>query len=939
MPRHMRVFLASPGDVADERSIARRELERLPYGPGLRSKITMEVVAWDTPGSETPMLATMTPQAAIARGLHKPSECDVVIVILWCRMGTPLPGEYCKSDGSSYLSGTEWEFLDAIEANRSKGRPEVLVYRRTEKCLLDPDDPQFEAKLSQRRRVDSFFAEFSNADGSIARGVNIYSTSEEFRAKVSLHLYEIAERLLAESDSGEAAAATVEQGARPWIGTPFPGLRSLTPDDFPLYFGRDREVDDLVRRLTDPAVRFVAVVGASGSGKSSLVAAGLIPRLHENSIEGSKDWLLPGVQTVADGNRKVWTGLRFTPAELGTNPFQALAAKLAPLIPGDEWIPRRLAEELAQHPSRLCEFLERILQLRPVWTRVLIFIDQFEELMTISDSALRAPFAKMLIAACTDPRALLIATLRADFYQRLLEEQTDLAEAIRQSGVTYPLSAPGISALLKMIVGPAQLAGLEFEEGLPEQILTDTGSTPGGLALLAFALSELYAARTQNNKLCYAAYRSFGGTKGAISQRAENVYSRLPPQVQGLLGDVFRELVDVDERGVATRRRAARGQVDFSPEAERLVSAFVDARLLIADMGEDGNSIVDIAHEALLREWPRLAEWVVARIDDLRLRRQAETAAAEWQRTRHSRTHLWPHERLLPVRNALGRLKTEVEALPEPVRSFLRPEAEWLADEILDPDTTHYRRAEIGDRLDKIGDFRSGVGLRPDSLPDIEWCEVPEGRICLSGIEGFFDVTPFDLAKYPITYRQYQAFLTHSDGYANHEWWNGLRRERSEQYRTVGNCPAENVSWSDAVAYCRWLSSVLNSTIRLPTEWEWQWAASGGDPEREYPWGMDWIEGAANTTESRLNRTTAVGMYPRGAASGGPLDMAGNVWEWCLNKYDLPGDVSVDRAARRVLRGGSWHSHGSLARCAFRDYPPPDYRFGNFGFRVARSRG
>jgi hypothetical protein len=123
----VRVFLASPGDVGDERGLALRVLERLPYDPFLRGKIGIETVAWDKPGGDTPMLATMTPQEAISQQRPKPSECDIVVVIFWSRMGTPLPLEYVKPDGGAYLSGTEWEYLDALDASLQTGRPKILV--------------------------------------------------------------------------------------------------------------------------------------------------------------------------------------------------------------------------------------------------------------------------------------------------------------------------------------------------------------------------------------------------------------------------------------------------------------------------------------------------------------------------------------------------------------------------------------------------------------------------------------------------------------------------------------------------------------------------------------------------------------------------------------------------------------------------------------------
>jgi hypothetical protein len=124
--------------------------------------------------------------------------------------------------------------------------------------------------------------------------------------------------------------------------------------------------------------------------------------------------------------------------------------------------------------------------------------------------------------------------------------------------------------------------------------------------------------------------------------------------------------------------------------------------------------------------------------------------------------------------------------------------------------------------------------------------------------------------------------------------------------RGADNQPAVNVTWIEAMAYCEWLSAALGFAVRLPTEWEWQQAATGGDPRNEFPWG-EWQEGRANTFESELGRTTAVGLYPQGASAQGVLDLAGNTWEWCLNKFDTPSDVSAGGDARRVVRGGSWN--------------------------------
>lgn len=176
---HLRIFLSSPGDVGDERTLAQSVIEQeLPRDPLLRGQLTCEAVRWDDPTAPVAMPATLTPQEAVNRGLAKPSECDVVIVILWSRMGTPLPESYRKADGSSYHSGTEWEFEDALAATP---QPHILVYRCTAKVNIDVDDPGADQLLEQRRRVMQFFKRFESADGSLKGGFKNYDNPQEFR--------------------------------------------------------------------------------------------------------------------------------------------------------------------------------------------------------------------------------------------------------------------------------------------------------------------------------------------------------------------------------------------------------------------------------------------------------------------------------------------------------------------------------------------------------------------------------------------------------------------------------------------------------------------------------------------------------------------------------------------------------------------------------------
>jgi hypothetical protein len=161
-------------------------------------------------------------------------------------MGTPLPlDDYRKPDGTAYLSGTEWEYLNALEGNQLRGRPKMFVYRRTEQCLLDPRDPQFKDKLRQYENVEAFFAGFRNPDGSISGGYNEYATPDDFRQQLDFDLRSVIHLLLKEQKPAEETKPQRPTPPIPplWLGSPFPGLRAFTPDDAPIFFGRDRESD------------------------------------------------------------------------------------------------------------------------------------------------------------------------------------------------------------------------------------------------------------------------------------------------------------------------------------------------------------------------------------------------------------------------------------------------------------------------------------------------------------------------------------------------------------------------------------------------------------------------------------------------------------------------------------------------------------------------
>jgi formylglycine-generating enzyme required for sulfatase activity len=482
----------------------------------------------------------------------------------------------------------------------------------------------------------------------------------------------------------------------------------------------------------------------------------------------------------------------------------------------------------------------------------------------------------------------------------------------------------------------------------------------------------------------------FKGVSAAIKHVAdrvleENDYAGLPeddPRMRDLRRAFYR-LAKLGEQGQFVRRVALRSRLLEScanPRAfERLLNHFEHERLLASGVNEKGEATVSVAHEALFRVWDRLREWLNLDRKAIALRMQIEDAASAWDLHERAASHQWREERILEAVAEIERSGVPVDAVARPtvVRAFLGPtdpvELEGLPglSEAEDAPNgsgrygeawrlplSHHARASAGVRLALRGDRRRGVGLRPEGLPDIDWCRVAGGEVTVEVRSDPYDpdskvvdrltrsVKSFAVARYPVTIAQFQAFLR--DCYRDGRWRlppgspvTPRRDDPPPRHRTrYENHPADAVNWWDALAFCHWLGLRLNADVRLPTEFEWQLAATGGDPQRAYPWGRDWDPRRepwrANTSESNLGCSTAVGLYPQGASPVGAQDMAGTLWEWCLNAFDDPTNTRTpsSRGDTRALRGGSWVTLHRGARCTNRNGTDPYFRRGLVGFRV-----
>ncbi|WGZ96418.1 MAG: SUMF1/EgtB/PvdO family nonheme iron enzyme [Candidatus Thiothrix putei] len=254
----------------------------------------------------------------------------------------------------------------------------------------------------------------------------------------------------------------------------------------------------------------------------------------------------------------------------------------------------------------------------------------------------------------------------------------------------------------------------------------------------------------------------------------------------------------------------------------------------------------------------------------------------------------------------------------------------------------HHERHAISTALAWLDwDNRPGVGLNVRGLPDIDWVEIPAGEFTYQDGE-HLSLPTYKMSRYPVTNAQFQVFVA-DGGYENDEWWEGLQKPDSlpNHSWTEGNRPVERVDWYESIAFCRWLSAKTNQEIRLPTEQEWEKAARGTDG-REYPWGNGYKTGYANINETldkvgeyNLQETSAVGIYPQGQSPYGLMDMSGNVWEWCLNKYEEPSMITPDLSGGvRVVRGGAWSFNTGSCRSSFRYLRHPVDRYFSRGFRL-----
>ena len=390
---------------------------------------------------------------------------------------------------------------------------------------------------------------------------------------------------------------------------PYKGLRAFQEADVADFFGREALIHRLLERLQedDPLARFLALVGPSGSGKSSIVRAGLIPALRNGKLPGSENWFVANMLP-------------------GTHPLEELELALIRVASESDL---DLLPLLREDERGLSRAIRRIL---PEGETLLLVVDQFEEAFILADDTSEsAQFIEGLHAALIDPRSPLrvIVTLRADFYDRPLMIP-GFSELMRQrTEVITPMAA---TELERAIVAPAQRVGLQVEPGLVAAMVAEVNEQPGALPMFQYALTELYDHR-ENHALTLAVYHDLGGVMGVLAGRADEVYGSLTDEEQAAARQLFLRLVTLGEGTEDTRRRTRQSELISAGGAVVLpvIDAFDHSRLLTFDRDpQTREPTVEVAHEAILREWGQLRAWLDESRHDIRQQRLLDAAAHEW---------------------------------------------------------------------------------------------------------------------------------------------------------------------------------------------------------------------------------------------------------------------------------------------------------------------
>jgi len=662
---------------------------------------------------------------------------------------------------------------------------------------------------------------------------------------------------------------------------PYQGLLAFTKKERPFFFGRKRVVDDIKSKLD--RLNFVPLIGASGSGKSSVVLAGLIPWLEELG------WQIEHIKP-------------------GRDPLKELEFGLRTLLSQE----KDLIENCIYH-SQSGKGLQPLLKRFPNGQKFLLVVDQFEELFTFALAEQRDRFIELITQVATIPDSPLavIATMRADFIEPCL--RYNVLRQIIQNNAEYLPTLAGLD-LLEAITEPAKLQGYEVTKELLSKILEDIKQEPGFLPLLEFALTQLWQKRDEaKHRLTLEAYEAIGGIVGALNCQADKVYEYkdyekdLPQQKRteaekALIKRIFLNLLQIGDGEKDTRLRQSKAFIlslaGDNQEGQKVLTELIDGkqglvkgRLLVTGKTErEEEAWVDLAHEALIEKWDKLNLWRNETRKGRELSKQVDKDAKDWQKNNKSQDYLWSGDKLADAEKILQEYQDTVETTKlakeflqassqQELYNYLRsPDIDNLERETLEKEAVrksfltkerlwHLLRDEKENaqirlsaswllkqwgeevpiwtaEVDKQGNIALSI-IAENDLPatvieelesgiNLEMLEIPGGEFWMGSPEredGSYPderpphrvtISPFLMGKYPITQAQWRAVASLPK----------VERDLNPDpstYKGDNRRPVECISWYEAVEFCKRLSLWSREKgkgyqYRLPSEAEWEYA-------------------------------------------------------------------------------------------------------------------
>lgn len=607
--KKLRIFISSPGDVVQERIIAKNTIAHL--SDVYSQYVEIETIMWE----DLPLEATGSFQAGIDYFLNE-APIDIAVFILWSRLGSKLGQSYLKEDGTPYESGTEYEFDIMYKLWEKNKSPRIVVYVKDADIQIGKglSSSQIKSALEQQDKLNSFIEEkFRDRETGTNYAYMQFDKQQTFEERLNKHL-----STLIKSHIGH------DVKVREWNGNPYVGLKSFDVDESQIFCGRKGLTYDIIEKITDARMdgeeATLLVLGESGSGKSSLVKAGLIP--YFKSLNNGE---CPYAEHIV------------CPSEFRGNVYNGLLDKLLVLFPGIENNPVWKELKKGIDGNFNFEYLSYAIRQCNTQEKPILFLDQFEELF--SDNLIaeedRLQALRLLYGLSLSKQVMMIISMRNDFYSKI----TTYADfgAIKNESIVVDIPNVSASDILEIIEEPARKANLKWEinnkgVSLSKQIAQEAGSV-SNLPLLEFALSELYNKCSDTEYLTFKAYEEIGRLEGAVVKYANDFYQGLSNEEKQEFEKLLSSLVAIalDKKTRFVRKTASKESVIHNECSRTLITKLINAHLLVSGKDVQGNSSVSLVHEVLISSWPVISEWTKNQDQFLLQNDYYEKQARHWE--------------------------------------------------------------------------------------------------------------------------------------------------------------------------------------------------------------------------------------------------------------------------------------------------------------------